>query len=72
MKVKEDCRLVLVGKAFDGRTQDTREKDLGIESLTIHAEILMERGLLWAGEGKAYAKEHGLDVSKYENTAKMY
>jgi type 1 glutamine amidotransferase len=36
------------------------------------AEILMERGLLWAGEGKAYAKEHGLDVSKYENTAKMY
>ena len=32
----------------------------------------MERGLLWAGEGKAYAMEHGLDVSKYENTAKMY
>ena len=36
------------------------------------AEILMERGLLWAGDGKAYAKEHGLDGSKYENTAKMY
>ncbi len=36
------------------------------------AEVLMERGLLWAGDGKAYAKEHGLDVSKYENTAKMY
>ena len=36
------------------------------------AEILMERGLLWAGEGKSYAKEHGLDGSKYENTAKMY
>ena len=37
-----------------------------------NAEVLMERGLVWAGEGKAYAKERGLDVSKFENTAKMY
>ena len=36
------------------------------------AQILMERGMLWAGEGKAYAIEHNLDPKKYENTAKMY
>ena len=46
MKVKEDCRLVLVGKAFDGRTQDTREKDLGIESLTIHAGMVSQEDLV--------------------------
>ncbi len=32
----------------------------------------MKRGLLWAGEGKAYAKENKLDVSMYESTAKMF
>lgn len=36
------------------------------------AEILMERGLLWAAEGKAYAINHKLDTDKFENTAKMY
>ena len=36
------------------------------------AETLMERGLLWAGEGKAYAEAHGLTTEKFENTAKMY
>lgn len=36
------------------------------------AEILMERGMLWAAEGKSFAKEHELDASRYENTAKMY
>lgn len=46
MKAKEDCRLVLVGKAFDGRTQDTREKDLGIESLTIHAGMVSQEDLV--------------------------
>ncbi|MBP3294098.1 MAG: ThuA domain-containing protein [Clostridia bacterium] len=37
-----------------------------------NAAILMERGMLWAGEGKAYAKEHGLSGDKYQNNAKMY
>lgn len=36
------------------------------------AEILMERGLVWAGEGKTYAKENSLDPERYENSAKMY
>ena len=36
------------------------------------AEILMERGMLWAAEGKAFALEHGLSGEQYENTAKMY
>lgn len=36
------------------------------------AEILMERGMVWAGEGKAWAKEHGLTTDRFENTAKMY
>ena len=46
MQGREDCRLVLVGKAFDGRTQDTREKDLGIESLTIHAGMVSQEDLV--------------------------
>ena len=37
-----------------------------------NAEILMERGMLWAAEAKEYAKAHNLDASVYENTAKMY
>lgn len=36
------------------------------------AEILMERGLIWAGEGKTYAIENNLDPARYENSAKMY
>jgi len=32
----------------------------------------MERGMVWAGEGKAYAEEHGLTTDRFENTAKMY
>ena len=36
------------------------------------ASILMERGMLWAAEGKAYAQKHSLDPEKYDNTAKMY
>lgn len=36
------------------------------------AEVLMERGLVWAGAGKAYAAEHGLTTERFENTAKMY
>ena len=30
------------------------------------AEIIMERGMLWAGEGKEYAVKNGLSVKKYE------
>ena len=36
------------------------------------AEVMMERGMLWAAEGKAYAKEHGLTTERFENNAKMY
>lgn len=36
------------------------------------AGLLMERGMLWAGEGKAYAKANGLTIARFENTAKMY
>ena len=36
------------------------------------AQTLMERGMLWAGEGKQYAIDHNLTTEKYENTAKMY
>ena len=35
-----------------------------------NAQILMERGMLWAAEGKEIAK--GKDPSVYENTAKMF
>ncbi len=37
-----------------------------------NAEILMERGMLWAGEGKQYAADHGLTTERFENSAKMY
>lgn len=37
-----------------------------------NAEILMSRGMLWAGEGRAYARERGLTPDIYENTAKMF
>lgn len=36
------------------------------------AQILMERGLLWAGEGRQYALDHGLTTERFENTAKMF
>ena len=37
-----------------------------------NAGILMERGLVWAGEGKQYAASHHLTTERFENTAKMY
>ena len=46
MQGRENCRLVLVGKAFSGRTQDTREKDLGLEGLTIHAGMVSQEDLV--------------------------
>ena len=36
------------------------------------AEILMERGMLWAGDGKQFAVQHDLDPAVFDNTAKMY
>ena len=37
-----------------------------------NAEILMERGMIWAAEGKKYAVDHNLTTERFENTAKMY
>ena len=36
------------------------------------AELLMERGMLWAAGGKEFAEKNSLDPSKYENNAKLY
>ena len=36
------------------------------------AQELFRRGMIWAGEGKAYAIENNLDPAKYKNKAKMY
>jgi type 1 glutamine amidotransferase len=36
------------------------------------AEALLERGLLWAAEGKAYAVKHGLTTDRFESLAKMF
>lgn len=36
------------------------------------AELLMERGMVWAAGGKEFAKSNSLDAEKYKNNAKMY
>lgn len=36
------------------------------------AQTLMERGMLWAAEGKQYAIDNWLTTEKFENNAKMY
>lgn len=36
------------------------------------AAVLMERGLAWAGAGRALALERGLTTERFENNAKMY
>ncbi len=36
------------------------------------AQLLMERGMLWAGEGKQFAKDNNLTVDRFLNSAKMY
>lgn len=36
------------------------------------SQTLMERGMLWAAEGKRYAATRGLTTDRFENTAKMY
>lgn len=37
-----------------------------------NAQELMRRGMLWAAEGRQFAREHGLTTQRFENTAKMY
>lgn len=37
-----------------------------------NAQLLMERGMLWAAAGKQYAVENHLTTEKFENNAKMY
>ncbi len=37
-----------------------------------NAQILMERGMVWAGDGKQYTIDNGLTTTRFENTAKMY
>lgn len=46
MNGKKNCRLVLIGKAFDGRTKATIEGDLGIENLVIHAGMVSQEDLV--------------------------
>lgn len=36
------------------------------------AQILMERGMLWAAAGKQHAIDNELTTERFENTAKMY
>ena len=36
------------------------------------AELLMERGMLWAADSKEYAEKNGLDAEIYQNNAKMF
>lgn len=36
------------------------------------ASVLMERGMLWAAQGKQYAQDNECDITKYDNNAKMY
>ncbi len=36
------------------------------------SQILMERGMLWAAQGKQYAINNGLSTERFENTAQMY
>ncbi len=37
-----------------------------------NAAVLMERGMVWAGAGKEYARVNGFSGDKYQNNAKMY
>lgn len=36
------------------------------------AELLMERGMLWAADGKEFAEKNSLDASIFDNQAKMF
>lgn len=46
MNGRENCKLILVGKAFSGRTNKTRESELGLEGLTIHAGMVSQEDLV--------------------------
>ena len=37
-----------------------------------NAAVLMERGMLWAADGKRVVQEQGLTTERFENQAKMY
>lgn len=37
-----------------------------------NSQELMRRGMLWASEGKNFAKENNLTTERFENVAKMY
>jgi len=37
-----------------------------------NAQIIMERGMIWAGNGKQYAIDHQLTTDRFDNKAKMY
>ena len=37
-----------------------------------NAATIMERGMLWAGEGKQFVVEHNLTTDRFMNDAKMY
>jgi len=37
-----------------------------------NAAVMMERGMLWAADGKRIAVEQGLTTERFENAAKMY
>lgn len=37
-----------------------------------NAQILMERGMVWAGEGRAEVLNRGLTTARFESSAKMY
>ncbi len=46
MHGKEDCRLILVGKAFESRTEETKETEFGVQDLTIHAGMVSQDDLV--------------------------
>ena len=37
-----------------------------------NAQELMRRGMLWAAQGRQFARQQGLTTERFENTAKMY
>ncbi len=37
-----------------------------------NAQELMRRGMLWAAQGRQFARQNGLTTERFENTAKMY
>lgn len=46
MPERNDCRLILVGKSFNGRTENLGEKKLGISDLVIHAGVVSQEDLI--------------------------